>query len=211
MTRLIDLGPDPTEDGSPPAPDAPRRFASRETAQAVYANRVGGAAPLFTVFTDASLCPRTGICGWAVWAKSDGQTLRVSGLLRSRIQHSGQAELMAMANGVAAVVQRWKPIAPGSIVLVQTDSLEAIRILDHGQACGPGHATAKNMIRAIERKHRFRLRLRHVKGHRGVADARAAVNTWVDAAAKQEMRAARDREQYGRTLQPVAPPEWTST
>ena len=132
-----------------------------------------------TLFTDASFSRRLSRGTWACWFKNEGQTWRYSGILRETIVQSGDGELMAIANGLVAVVKKLEP-KKGDKILVQTDSVEAIHALRCGAHVRPIAPAAVKHVKALQEAHGFTYILRHVKGHKGAATPRNAVNTWCD-------------------------------
>ena len=148
---------------------------------------------LITLFTDASYCSRTRIGAYAVWAKTDGRTLRHAGLLKQPAASSALAETMALVNGIHLAITGMRP-PPASRIIAQTDCLTAIEALA-GRFRKP-RTIAK--YAAIVDAYRRRVdatgivvEFRHVGGHRGTITPRNAVNTWCDEECRRLMRAAR--------------------
>jgi hypothetical protein len=148
---------------------------------------------LITLFTDASYCSRTRVAAYAVWAKTDGRTVRHSGVLKEPVPHSGLAETMALVNGIYVTIAALRPPA-ASRIIAQTDCLGAIHALT-------GTARRARTVRqyaAVVTAYRQKIaaagvvvEFRHVRGHRGTVTPRNAVNTWCDAECHRLMRAAR--------------------
>lgn len=141
---------------------------------------------LITLFTDASWCPNTRVAGWAAWAKCNGGTMRQSGAMKSLVESSELAEVMAAANGLHQVVRHFGP-TPGTTVLVQLDCLGAMRALESGEKW-------PQVVHEWERLRigsELRLKYRHVKAHQGGKTPRSWVNGWADREAKAHMRVAR--------------------
>ena len=84
---------------------------------------------------------------------------------------------------VAGVIEQ-PIVAPapkkGDKILVQTDSVEAIHALRCGAHVRPIATAAVKHVKALQEAHGFTYILRHVKGHKGAATPRNAVNTWCD-------------------------------
>jgi ribonuclease HI len=151
-------------------------------------------APFVTLFTDASWCPRTRLGTWAAWAKTEGRpTIRRSNVLATRPASAGEAEILAIVSGLEAVRTAWPD--PGMVVLIQSDSEEALGLLAGRRGIGNGSAPVVGGVHAriaeLRRGGLARVYDRHVKGHRGTATPRNAVNTWCDAEAKRLLQAAR--------------------
>jgi len=161
---------------------------------------------LITLFTDASYCSRTKIGAYAVWAKTDGRTLRHAGVLKQPAPNSTLAETMALVNGIHLAITGMRP-PPASRIIAQTDCLTAIEALS-------GRFTNPKTIRqyaAIVTAYRQRVEtaaimveFRHVGGHKGTVTPRNAVNTWCDNECRRLMRAARLQWQPERTSAPIA-------
>lgn len=169
---------------------------------------------LVTLFSDASICPDTGCVGWAAWAKSDRGTARGDGALRRLTIDSGVAEAMAVVNGIVVAAQRGL-IEPGDRIVVQTDNnsvMSVLRgearryirradrdkteissaqlhdeVLRRNEEIDEVAATYAHLVRVL----RVSVVWKHCKGHRGLEDRRAAVNTNCDERARDRMREAR--------------------
>jgi hypothetical protein len=134
---------------------------------------------LITMFTDCSYNRQLRRATWAAWAKADGVTIRVSGVLRAKVDQSGDGEIAAIANGLAAVKRAFAP-PHGSKIIAQTDSTEAIHALRCGNHVRSFSQAAVQYALAFVSDNGWRLELRHVKGHCGAKTPRHAVNTWCD-------------------------------
>lgn len=170
---------------------------------------------IITLYTDASHCPRTGAAGWAAWIRFGPlptHVVRRGGALAEDPKTSTGAELAAIANGLAVVGallrdgaealaaanrMRQNPAPPGSrhVIHIRSDSTNALARLYpnwRGAVADYEGRCARAALELAE-LHNCDLQLGHVKGHRGKADKRAAVNTWCDAEAGRHMREARKR------------------
>ena len=134
---------------------------------------------LVTLFTDASFNRALGRGVWAAWAKADGKTIRYSGALREPMSDIAECELAAIGNGLAAVKAKFAPPF-GSKIIVATDSAEAIASLRSRNHPRVKCRFLTNYIHALAQAEGWTLDIRHVKGHRGAATPRNAVNTWCD-------------------------------
>lgn len=141
---------------------------------------------LVTLFTDATYSKRLSRGAWAAWAKADSKTYRYSGLIKNEIPDIGEGELAAIANGLFVIAKRFQPPA-GSRIIVTTDSTEAIAALSNRNHPRPTCRHIANYIWATTRENKWTLDLRHVKGHRGTASPRHAVNTWCDRECRRRM------------------------
>jgi hypothetical protein len=154
---------------------------------------------LITLFTDASHCADTHVAAYAIWAKTDGRTIRRAGVLKERPPDSAVAEAQAQAlvNGLCFALAMLKP-PTGSKIIAQTDCLSAIAALT-GKLKKP-RAIARFMAISSAYATRFadtgvEVEFRHVGAHKGVVTPRNAVNTWCDKECRRLMRLARSDAQ----------------
>ncbi len=158
------------------------------------------ARSLITLFTDAGFCPDRRIGVWAAWAKCDGRTMRVSGVLRGPVPNSTIAELRALVNGVHCVLGQIGPV-PGAKIIAQSDSQIAITVFQ-----GTGYTRASKRVLVDAERERMRamtagrvvIEYRHVSAHKGTATPRNAVNTWCDLECRRHLKAARALAVAGR-------------
>ena len=141
---------------------------------------------LVTLFTDASFNRALGRGVWAAWAKADGKTIRYSGPLLEPMPDIAECELAAIGNGLAAVKAKFAPPF-GSKIIVATDSAEAIASLRSRNHPRVKCRFLTNYIHALAQAEGWTLDIRHVKGHRGAATPRNAVNTWCDKECRRVM------------------------
>lgn len=172
---------------------------------------------LISLFSDASMCHKQRVGGWAAWLKCDRGAMRLGAPFAVKVADTSLAEAMAVVNALSCGI-RDGLILSGDVVLVQTDNNAVMSILD-GSAHRRATPNAKRRrkiswsqlrrdvhernieIDAISGAYarlvtssRLLIRWRHVKGHRGEIDARSAVNTYCDKIAKDHMRTARKRQ-----------------
>lgn len=83
---------------------------------------------------------------------------------------SNEAEVWALNKGVEAVMASTS--VAGKVVVIQSDCRSALHMLDESALIEAGALA---------------VRKKHVKGHQGAKNARAAVNTWADREAYKEM------------------------
>jgi ribonuclease HI len=148
---------------------------------------------LITLFTDASYCHRTRVAAYAVWAKTDGRTVRHSGVLKELVPHSALAETMALVNGIYLTIAAMRPPAASKII-AQTDCLGAIHALSGTVRRARAVRQFAAVVTAYQQKIAaagIMVEFRHVSGHRGTVTPRNAVNTWCDAECRRLMRQAR--------------------
>lgn len=180
---------------------------------------------LVTLFSDASICPITGCVGWASWAKCDRGTARGDGVLKRLTIDSAVAEAMAVVNGMAVAINR-ELIETGDAILVQTDNnsvMDVLRgtarryirradrhrgdisqeelhheILRRNEEIDEIASTYADMVERMQ----VTVVWRHCKGHRGLEDRRAAVNSSCDERARERMKEA--RRSQDRSVQRIA-------
>lgn len=130
-----------------------------------------------TVFSDASWCPHTRAWGYCFWAKWSVPA-------KSVVLHDGgkdcespeAAEIAALRAAMAWVAAMPKEERAGKVLVMQSDCINAFPILE---AELDSLRANSNLKRAY---------FKHVKGHRGLADPRASINTLCDTKAKAHMR-----------------------
>jgi ribonuclease HI len=83
---------------------------------------------LITLFTDASYCMKTRVAAYAVWAITDGRTVRRAGVLKQPVPDSSVAEAQALVNGLCFALAALQPGADSKII-AQTDCLAALAAL----------------------------------------------------------------------------------
>jgi ribonuclease HI len=134
---------------------------------------------LVTLFTDASFNRQMARGVWAAWAKADGQTIRYSGAIKGSMPDIAECELAAIANGLFAAKAKFAPPF-GSKIIIATDSAEAIASIKNRNHPRVKCRFLTNYIHALAQEQSWTLDIRHVKGRRGAATPRNAVNTWCD-------------------------------
>lgn len=173
---------------------------------------------LITLFSDASMCEKHRVGGWAAWLKCDRHRypFRAGAPFSVRVNDTAMAESMAVVNALAAALKVGF-IEAEDVVLVQTDNNSVMGVLEgtvrrrmskttrlrKGLSRSQAKAILKERNSEIEivsamflglvERHGLVIRWRHVKGHRGNIDRRSAVNTYCDKQARIHMRSARSR------------------
>lgn len=152
-----------------------------------------------TIYTDASVNHVTQTGGWACWIKTaPGETALYAGAFKAPVSCAAEAELMAIANGLAAAR---KAIGTQPYIVVVTDCAAAITYIQHARtrsspkpgfkvkALKPGmFEIAKSIVGAVPPG--VELRINKVKAHTGAADKRSHVNDVVDKAARRARKQA---------------------
>lgn len=154
-----------------------------------------------TIYTDASVDAQKRTGGWACWIKlAPGETALHSGAFKSDVSCPTEAELMAIANGIAAAKKLTRQT--GLIFVVVTDSAGAIAYIEQARTRVTHEPAFKQ--RKLKAEH-FKiakkilslvpsgceLRVKKVKAHSSHDGARSYVNGQVDRAARKAMREAR--------------------
>lgn len=133
-------------------------------------------------YADASYCPKTGACGWAVILS--GRSRSTSGLPKEE-QFSGAAHGLADNNEaethalqcLATLLLLQADTLAGAQVVVHTDSTTARERFDSSSLYGAG-------VTGVE--------IRHHHGHQGAKNASSSAMDTADRLAKREMRILRD-------------------
>lgn len=167
-----------------------------------------------TIFSDASICPKTMSGGWAGWIKSNRGVLEVDGMLKARLLDTTIAEAMAALNCICYAIGK-DMIREGDVVVLATDNDNVLNVLTgktrrkfrlkdarkRGWTPKELRIYVKQNNDHIDRiaaifdrkimEIGFDLKWNHVKGHRGKVDRRAAVNHGCDLRARAAMRKSR--------------------
>ena len=109
-----------------------------------------------------------------------------------------------MANGLY-ITTTLLTLTPSDRILLKSDCLTAIEILNglpNRLLADEYISKLVSYIRNLIQEKTFTLQLRHVKGHRGKADSRAAVNTFCDKEARKHMENVRKRIDENEILLP---------
>lgn len=141
---------------------------------------------LVTMFTDASWNSKLRRATWACWTKANNETHRYSGIIRGEVDNSAEGELAAIVNGLFVIHRRFAAPA-GSKIIIQSDSVEALTAIERAShPRGQAKLLATNVL-TFAKKQDWQLDLRHVKGHQGTRNCRAAVNHWCDSECRRLM------------------------
>jgi ribonuclease HI len=172
-----------------------------------------------TLFADAGWCPRTHVGGWGVWMKGvQPNSLTAGGQIKELIPSSTEAEIRALANGLAVAKDRGF-VKAGGTLMIQSDSLNALgwvhalcpKVQDRPATEGLTASKPRKNLKALASPGAVEFaRLaklldltvftRHVRGHQNGPD-RQWVNRECDRIAGEHMRARR-RAHIEKTHQP---------
>lgn len=145
-----------------------------------------------TIYTDASVCPETQGGGWACWIKAaPGETHLASGIFKTPVKSSTEAELRAIANGLVVANKVFD--TKDKTIVVVTDSQESIDFINGKIAGGGKKAVNPQIAQQIKEliPANSELRVNKVKAHSNKDGKRSFVNNLVDRAARAEMRKGR--------------------
>lgn len=157
-----------------------------------------------TIYTDASFHYQTKTGGWGCWIKAGpGESSTHAGQFKNPVKTSGEAEMMALCNGIAAAKKLYH--LGGEIFVVVTDCQAVIDYIDLASKheTNPHRTTRKG--NKSPRQHcpvlfmlaktawgmlpmGCQLRVNKVKAHTGRKDPRSYINRVVDRAAKAKAR-----------------------
>lgn len=155
-----------------------------------------------TIIADASFCSESKAAGYGVWIATDNNGRHgFEGTLDKPFDNN-VAEAMAIANSL------WHGFSTGMIVksdviLIQSDSLTAIRVLTESQEpyCQQLSNVLKYVLGLVDR-FGIVLRYKHVPGHTIGANNRTRAQNHCDAAAKRQMQIQRASIR-GETYEPI--------
>jgi ribonuclease HI len=139
-----------------------------------------------TMFTDISLISAIGLGSYAVWAKESGQSIRHADVFKNPIYDSNVAETCGIINGLAIVLNHFKPPA-GSRILAESDSETAIRVLQGSNRNPMFDGLLEARDRLLNDRGIMVIYL-HVKGHSKGSTRREAVNKMCDRACREALR-----------------------
>lgn len=176
--------------------------------------------PNVTLYTDASIDPRCGACGWGAWVRADGwkSGKTFSGFVRMPVwSTTNEAELTAVSEAMATLL--FWPNPPGinlmlgkDVMFLSSDSHNTLHCIynlipnsvistNNLLYIAPKRKTGIN-VTAYQR-HRIReikdnlgrtvLMIKHVKGHQKAGTVQAWVNRECDLNAKRQMRRLREK------------------
>jgi ribonuclease HI len=155
---------------------------------------------IISLFTDASICDKTGAGGWGYWVKGRGRHAEGGNAFREPCENSNDAEIQAVANALAHCVGIGM-IEVNTHVLVQCDSAHAIQALSINRkdpTITPKQLEARNFIIKLAEDTGFSFSVRHIKGHKAYHERERGhhVQDRADAHARQAMQ--RKREELHR-------------
>lgn len=132
---------------------------------------------------DASWSAADRSAGYGYWIASERGKLGGGGPIMAAPADNNIAEMMAVANSIHAGI-RSGLIQSGDRVLVQTDSLNAIKFFRHGPNDKQRGLQPFERLREIETRWStvfgLKVMFRHVRGHSGRKEARFASNRHCD-------------------------------
>ena len=145
---------------------------------------------VLTVYSDASVCNRSGAAGWGCWVRNDaGDRRSFSGPIGRTVLNSTDAEFCAAANAIHAACKSLQPV-PGTLIVLVTDCLMLVQALrgakPRKRSSTQGEAT--RFILDLVKERKCSLRCNKVKAHSDQDGARSYINRIVDQLAKAAMQ-----------------------
>ncbi len=133
-------------------------------------------------YVDASYCPKTRVCGWAVILS--GRSRSTSGLPKEE-QFSGAAH--GLADNNEAETHALQCLA--TLLLVEADALARAQVVVHTDS-----TTARKRFdsSSLYGSGATGVEIRHLRGHQGAKNASSSAMETADRLAKREMRILRD-------------------
>lgn len=148
----------------------------------------------FTINTDASVDPRSGLAAYAYYIYSDHFLWTASGVLKGKVANSSVAELRALQKALERVDE--EVIVRGSVKLqINTDSMWAIQALK-GNVRRSAHVKFANKVKKMTKG--YEIEVRHVRAHTDQHSMRHLINNWCDEAARSALRKAKSKR-YAKT------------
>ncbi len=139
-----------------------------------------------TITTDASYCHVSKSSGYAFILKCDVFTVQRTGNFSSPPSDSTDAEVKCIGNAITSLTNRINRIPGSDLIVINTDSIGAIRAINCQIGVGK-HVFA--MVNRLRSKLSYpKIEFRHVKAHSGKRDMRSGANRWCDREAKSAMR-----------------------
>jgi ribonuclease HI len=141
-----------------------------------------------TVSTDAGF--KDGIVTFGIWISCDKGRYKYAGIANEKYNDSTEAELIALCNGIEQLQKNHQDVLSYCDILIfNTDSTNAIRAIQtpkHGHRFNKFTSYFNDIKAELQSKHKFKLQLRHVKGHSNdKKGARYFVNNWCDKQARK--------------------------
>jgi ribonuclease HI len=149
-----------------------------------------------TINTDASFCPDQKVGGYAFYIVCDCFKIQKSGMFKSKLSSSLDAEMKCMANALY-MLSNQKELPEANIIVINSDCLMSFEKITRKSLNLIGRKVA-NYLRSVRLKTSMngvimpKYEFRHVKAHNGTNDARSWVNDWCDKEAKKWMKKARE-------------------
>lgn len=136
-----------------------------------------------TINTDASFYNQHKIGAFAFWIKSDVFKITKGGMFKTEILDSTQAEIYAIGNAIACLLQQ-PDLPQANFLVINTDCTYAIKQITERRSIDGNkvYHLWQQLIKKIgSKKNSFR----HVRAHTGKNNPRSFVNEWCDTEAKK--------------------------
>lgn len=149
---------------------------------------------IFTIYTDASMCPWTKAAGWGAWMRDQRRSFSFNGVIEHEMRNTTDAEIAAMAYAMREA-KRVFEISRGDMVVFVTDSENARQAINH-------RSIRRNRLQDNIRNYLIqslpshaRLKVNRVQGHSTDDGVRSRVNDIVHNLALDAMRLERKRRE----------------
>ena len=143
-----------------------------------------------TINTDASYHIEKKVGGYAFYIVCDLFKIRKGGMFKNSPANSTEAEMMSIANAIATLLAQ-KELPKVKWLIINTDSIPAItRIKKAARTGNDLDKQVELLLRKLKSRLSAKSKIRHVKAHSKIDDARSKANDWCDKEAKRWMRLA---------------------
>jgi len=146
-----------------------------------------------TINTDASFHPESKAAGYAFYIVCDLFKIQKSGMFKRNPVSAMEAEIMCIGNAIATLLAQ-KELPTAKWLIINNDctyGMDAIKRSAKGIPRDVNALRQKLIIRLQSSENK----MRHVRAHSGIKDARSWVNEWCDTEAKKWMRIAHKKIQ----------------
>lgn len=139
-----------------------------------------------TINTDASFHPEHKVGGYAFYIVCDLFKIQKGGMFKVQPKTAEEAEIMCIGNAIATLLAQ-KQLPAAKWLIINSDCRYGMTRIKHRET---KLSKEVNVLwqKLINRLGSTKNRMRHVKAHSGIADARSWVNEWCDSEAKKWMR-----------------------
>lgn len=149
---------------------------------------------IVTINTDASFSRKHQVGTFAFWIVCDRFKILKSGRLRKQITRPEIAEFKCIINAMHVLLN--ENISDIHQIVINTDCLNVIHLIERDKkninryglkSWGQYLVARLDLLRMEKKAFHIPIKMKHVKSHTGIGDARSWVNEWCDTQAKAEM------------------------